>query len=402
MSILNRASKNLQKSSKASADPEAIRLFLDRGVEHIYPSREFLEARLKEGKQLTMYLGIDPTGPTLHLGHYVILRKLRQFANLGHKVILLIGGFTGMIGDPTDKSAARVRQTKKEVDANAKLYASQAKRVCASFTLKNNYDWLHKLTFENVIELAASFTVQQMLVRDMFDRRMKEDKPIYLHEFLYPLMQGYDSVHMNIDGEIGGNDQTFNMLAGRSLMKAMRGKEKFVMSVKLLTEASGKKMGKTENAFITLLDSPTDIYGKIMSWSDGLIAPGFELLTDEVISQTSIDAEPKEMKMRLAFLVVSDLHGEAAAQKAQEAFVNTFSKHETPEEMPTFSISAPMSVVDLLVAAGLCESKSDARRQIDGAGVKLDGEVVHTYDQMISSGVLQKGKRHFVRVVSSK
>ena len=383
-----------------SKDRKDIDTFLTRGVEHIYPSRDFLEARLEEGKRLTMYLGIDPTGPTLHLGHYVILRKLRQFARLGHQVILLIGGFTGMIGDPTDKGAARVRQTKKEVAANAKLYAAQAKRVCPSFVLKNNYDWLHTLTFENVIELAANFTVQQMLARDMFDKRIKEDKPIYLHEFLYPLMQGYDSVQMNVDGEIGGNDQTFNMLAGRDLMGVMKGKEKFVISTKLLTDAAGKKMSKTENALVTLSDSATEMYGKIMSWSDGLVAPGFELLTDEDVIPAEVSAQPKEMKMRLARLVVADLHGEAAAGKAEEAFVQTFSKHEMPADMPTYAVSAPATSADVLVGSGLCSSKSDARRVIEEGGVRVDEAVVASHETLVLPGsVIQKGKRHFVRVL---
>lgn len=374
-------------------------MFLTRGVEHLYPSREFVESRLKEGKPLTMYLGIDPTAPTLHLGHYVVLRKLRQFAALGHRVILLIGGFTGMIGDP-DKSTARTPLSKEQVASNARLYASQAGRVVPTFDLKNNYDWLHVLTFKDVIELASHFTVQQLLARDMFDRRMKEDKPIYLHEFFYPLMQGYDSVHMDVDGEIGGNDQTFNMLAGRDLMKAMRSKEKFVVTTKLLTDSSGKKMSKTENNMVTLADAPNEIYGKIMSWSDGLIRPGFELLTDVSMKDVRDAEDPKTWKMRLAFEVVKDLHGEKTATEAEKAFVQTFSEHQTPTEMPEYKLEKPLPIVDVLVASGLCESKSEARRQIDGGGVRVDDRVVTAYDEMIaSSGILQKGKRHFMRVV---
>ena len=241
-------------------DHQQIEHFLTRGVEKVFPSADFVQARLKEGKPLTMYLGIDPTGPSLHLGHIVALRKLRQFQDLGHKVILLIGDFTGMIGDPSDKSATRQRLTRKEVLQNAKLYKTQASKILRfsgknAAVLKYNSKWLAKLSFEDVVELAAHFTVQQMMARDMFDRRMKENKPISISEFMYPLMQGFDSVAMKTDGEIGGNDQTFNMLAGRTLMKEMHHKEKFVVTMKLLVDATGKKMGKTEGNMITLGDS---------------------------------------------------------------------------------------------------------------------------------------------------
>ena len=268
-----------------STDPQKIEELLTRGVEHVYPSREFLEARLKEGKQLSLYLGIDPTGPDLHIGHSIQLRKLRQFQDLGHKVILLIGDFTGMIGDPTDKSAARKRLTREEVLKNAENYKVQASKILDfngknPVELKYNSEWLSKMPFSEVIGLASHFTVQQILARDMFDKRLKEDKPIFFHELMYPLMQGFDCVAMNVDGEVGGNDQTFNMLVGRDLMKAMRGKEKFVIADKLLADPTGKKMGKSEGNMITLSDSSDEMFGKVMSWTDGMIVGGFELLTD--------------------------------------------------------------------------------------------------------------------------
>ena len=259
-----------------------------------------------------MYLGIDPTGPSLHLGHIVALRKLRQFQDLGHKVILLIGDFTGMIGDPSDKSATRQRLTRKEVLQNAKLYKTQASKILRfsgknAAVLKYNSKWLAKLSFEDVVELAAHFTVQQMMARDMFDRRMKENKPISISEFMYPLMQGFDSVAMKTDGEIGGNDQTFNMLAGRTLMKEMHHKEKFVVTMKLLVDATGKKMGKTEGNMITLGDSADEMFGKVMSWTDGMIRNGFELLTDvslDEIDHALANQNPRDVKMRLAETVV--------------------------------------------------------------------------------------------------
>jgi hypothetical protein len=230
-----------------SKDPGKIEDFLTRGVSGLYPEKEKIRAMLMSGKKLSMYLGIDPTGPTLHLGHAIAIRKLKAFQDLGHTAILLIGSFTAQIGDPTDKLAARVRLTEKEVLANATLYKQQASTLL-NFSGSNpakvlyNGDWLSKMTFSDVIEIASKVTVQEMLKRDMFETRMREEKPIYLHEFFYPLMQGYDSVAMNVDGEIGGNDQLFNMLVGRDLVRAIKQKEKFVLTMKLLTDSTGEHL----------------------------------------------------------------------------------------------------------------------------------------------------------------
>ena len=398
---------------KTVTDKDQIEAFLSRGVENVYPSSDFLAARLKEGKPLTMYLGIDPTGPTLHLGHAIILRKLRAWQQLGHKVVLLIGDFTGMIGDPTDKSAARKRLTHEDVLKNAAKYQTQASKFISfdgpnAAELKHNNDWLGKMTFSDVVELAAHFTVQQMLERDMFDTRMKEAKPIYIHEFMYPLMQGYDSVAMGVDGEIGGNDQTFNMLAGRTLMKEMKGKEKFVIAMKLLTDPTGKKMGKSEGNMITLEDSANDMFGKVMSWTDGMIVSGFELLTDvdadelSKISKSLIrdEVNPRDLKARLASEVVDGFFGAGEGAKAAEQFASMFQKHETPEDMPELAVQKGMTLADALVAAKFVTSKSDARRQIEQGGVKVDGEVAKDFQMAIAAGaVIQKGKRHFVRLV---
>ena len=393
-------------------DPKIIKEFLTRGVENVYPSQDFLEARLKGGKQLTIYLGIDPTGPTLHLGHAINLRKLKLFQELGHKVILLIGDFTGMIGDPTDKSATRKMLTREQVLENAKLYQEQASKFISfggenAAELKYNTDWLGKLTFGDVISLAANFSVQQMLVRDMFKKRMEDDKTIGLHEFLYPLMQAYDSVAMDVDGEIGGNDQTFNMLAGRDLMKSLKNKEKFVITMKLLTYPTGKKMGKSEGNMITLLDSADEMFGKVMSWTDEMIDGGFEILTDVSAEEIGIikkdNSNPRDQKARLAFEVVKIFHSESDAQKAQENFDKQFRDKEVPEEIVEHKLSfGPMSIVDVLVETGLASSKSEARRLIDGGGVKVDGEVVKDYESVVESKpegtLIQKGKRGFVKV----
>ncbi len=399
---------------KTVTDKVSIDAFLDRGVEKIFPSRAFFESRLKEGKPLTMYLGIDPTGPTLHLGHAIILRKLRAFQDLGHKVILLIGDFTGMIGDPTDRSAARKRLTREEVLKNAKHYQEQASRFIRfdgpnAAELRRNSEWSDGMTLKDALEIASSFTVHQFLERDMFQKRIEENKPIHMHEFLYPLLQGYDSVAMNVDGEIGGNDQTFNMLVGRDLMKEMRGKEKFVMAMKLLVDPTGKKMGKSEGNMITLEDSADDIFGKVMSWTDGMILPGFELLTDvsnkemgAMEKEMMKGANPRDFKARLAKEVVACFFDVEEAEAAEERFAQLFKKHEVPEDVPTLSTNGRVLLSDALVSAGMVASKSEARRQIEQGGVKIDGAVVKDIQVSVSPGsVIQKGKRYFVRVVKA-
>jgi tyrosyl-tRNA synthetase len=297
---------------------------------------------------------------------------------------------------------------------NAEHYKQQASKVLDfggenSVELKYTSEWLSKLDFNEVIEVAAHFTVQQMLERDMFENRLKEGKPIHLHEFLYPLMQGYDCVAMNVDGEVGGNDQTFNMLAGRDLMKAMRGKEKFVITDKLLADPTGKKMGKSEGNMITLSDSSDEMFGKVMSWTDGMIVGGFELLTDvpteEVvaISKTLIreEANPRDVKARLAREIVGFYHGEKEAQAASDRFDQLFQKKETPDEVAEVRVKGSLNIIDVLVETGLASSKSDARRLIDGGGVKVNDAVVDNLEFVVPSGALiQKGKRYFVRVVS--
>jgi tyrosyl-tRNA synthetase len=399
---------------KISKDKDQIEKLLNRGVENVYPSKDFLKSRLESGEQLSLYLGIDPTGPDLHLGHAIVLKKMREFQDLGHKLILLIGDFTGMIGDPTDKGATRVRQTREEVLENAKNYAKQAEMILSKENpaeIKYNSEWLSKLTFEEVVDLSSNFTVQQMLERDMFDKRMKEGKPIYFHEFMYPLMQGYDSVAMDVDGEIGGNDQMFNMMAGRDLMKALKNKEKFVVTTKLLTDSTGKKMGKSEGNIIKLDDSPEEMFGKVMSWTDGMIGLGFELLTNvseeemkKIEKDLEGDANPRDVKARLGREVVAFFHDEDSAEAASKAFDDLFKNKKAPTDVPELSIKKEMSIVDVLIEAGLASSISDARRVIQGRGVKIDGEVVESHETMVAGskkGVLvQKGKRFFVRVTN--
>ncbi|HCC22759.1 TPA: tyrosine--tRNA ligase [Candidatus Falkowbacteria bacterium] len=397
-----------------NTDPQKIQELLTRGVENVYPKPEFLAQRLKSGERLTLYLGIDPTGPKLHLGHAISLMKLRQFQELGHQVIMLIGSFTAMIGDPTDKAATRKPLTRDQVIANAQKYKDQAAKIIDfkgknKVEVKYNGEWLDKLNFKEVIELASNFTVQQMLARDMFELRLKEGKPISLHEFLYPLMQGYDSVAMDVDGEVGGNDQTFNMLAGRDLMKALGKKEKFVLTNKLLVDSSGKKMGKTEGNMITLADEPNDMFGKVMSWTDGMIVSGFELCTvvsmsrvKEVKKQLAEGVNPRDLKVELAKEVVKIYFDESAADEAEQNFINTFKNKQQPDEIEVKTITG-RNIVDVLVESGLVSSKTEAKRQIEQNAVRVNDIPVDRDSLEVSDGdVIQKGKRHFVRVALGK
>jgi tyrosyl-tRNA synthetase len=395
---------------KINTDVEKISELLTRGVENIYPNRDFLEAALKSGKQLTLYLGIDPTGPSLHLGHAIGLNRLRLFQELGHKVIMLIGNFTAMIGDPTDKQATRKPLTQEQVLENCKNYKEQAAAILNfegenPVELKFNNDWLGKLNFAEIIEIASNLTVQQLLERDMFEKRMNEGKPIGLHEFLYPLMQGYDSVAMDVDGEVGGNDQTFNMLTGRTLLKALKNKEKFVLTNRLLSDPTGIKMGKTTGNMITLDDAPQDKFGKVMAWTDGMIVSGFELCTRvpmsrivEVKDELEKGKNPRDLKVELAKEIVKLYHGEDEANKAEENFVNMFQKKETPDEMPEFDFTGK-NIVDVLVESELVKSKSEARRAVEQNGVKINEEVVSDMNVVVKAGdVVQKGKRFFIKI----
>jgi len=389
---------------------------LTRGVTMVYPTAEKLREALLSGKRLRLYNGMDPTSPFLHIGHAMQLRKLREFQDLGHEVILLLGSFTAMIGDPTDKLATRKSLTKEEVLANAATYKKQASKFLRfnganAAKLMFNDKWLGKMDFADVIGLASHFTVQQMMERDMFAKRAEEKKPIYLHEFMYPLMQGYDSVAMDVDLEVGGNDQTFNMLAGRTLMREMKQKEKFVLTLSLLTNSEGKKMSKSEGGIVALSDAPEEMYGKIMSMDDSMILPYFKLATDfadeEIAAIESAIAggmNPRDAKMRLAGEVVTMCHNPKAAKAAQEHFLQVFSRKEMPDVIPELSLNGrAMTIIDVLVEAGFAPSKGEAKRLIEQGGVKMGDDVV--FDPMLSVSprtdeiIVQKGKRFFVKLL---
>lgn len=388
-------------------DTKKIQEALTRGVENVYPNREELEKVLHSGKKLRLYNGIDPTGASLHLGHMVQMLKLRQFQELGHEVIVLIGDFTAQIGDPSDKMAVRKPLTHKQVLANAKDYKKQIGRFLdlKKTIFKYNSRWLGKLSFADTLTLASHFSAQQTLARHMFKERMSQGKDLFLHEFLYPMMQAYDSVVMDVDLEIGGNDQMFNMLEGRSLMKKMKNKEKYVLTTSLLTDPSGVKMGKTTDNMARLNDSPENMYGIILSWPDGFILPGFELLTampmeeiEKMKGEMQAGRNPKECKMILAHRVVEMNFGKKEADRAQEEFKKVHEEKAMPDDIKEVEINSK-NIMDVLVETKLCTSKADARRNIDQSGIKIDGEIIKDLNCIITKPcVIQKGKRFFVRV----
>ena len=389
---------------KVITDEKKIDEVLSRGVENVYPSREEVKKTLLSGKTLSIYNGIDPTGPSLHIGHGSTLLKLRELQNLGHKIILLIGDFTGRIGDPTDKSATRKQLSVKEVKENLKSYTKQAGKILdmKNVAVRFNSKWLSKLSFEEGLEIAAEFTLQQMIERDMFEERIKKGQPIHLHEFFYPLMQGYDSVAMNVDMEVGGNDQTFNMLVGRTMMKS-RGKEKYVLTTKLLVDPTGKKMGKSEGNMVTLDDSGNNMFGKVMSWPDSLINPAFEICTRVPIEEIKkiMESGPLDAKTRLAYEVVKLYNGEKEAEKAEENFVKTFQKKEIPDEMEEIKGEGLMG--ELLVQNKVVESMSQWRRLVDERAIKkLSGKEetkITDYKQGAGPGVYKIGKRKFIKII---
>ncbi len=388
---------------------------LSRGVENIYPSRAALEKELESGRRLRLYCGYDPTAPALHIGHAITLKKLAQFQDLGHEVIMLLGDFTGMIGDPTDKKATRKRLTRQEVLKNAKNYKKLAAKIL-KFSGKNpakimyNSQWLDKLTFADLIEISSNFTVGQMIVRDMFQERIKAKKPIYLHEFFYPLAQAYDSLSLGVDLEVGGNDQTFNMLCGRDLIKALKKKEKFVLTTKLLTDPLGQKMGKSEGNMVALDAMPNGMYGQIMSWPDQLIAPAMELATDITESEVEQIREliksgkmnPRDAKAQLARELVSIYHSKKAAEKAEKEFNRVFKKKDKPSNIPVFKLTkSRYQITDLLVKIKLAPSKSEARRLISQGAVRVDKKIVGDWDReiIIKDGLtVQSGKRNFAKI----
>ncbi len=400
---------------------DKIEELLTRGVDKIYPTREDLEKTLRSGKKLRLYQGFDPTGTQLHIGHMVGFRKLRQWQDLGHHVIFLIGDGTGQAGDPSGKTKSRDKfMDRNELRSNAKDYVMQAKKI-VKFDGDNpveilyNGDWLNKLELVDILNIAGNFSLQQLSERDLFQERMKRGESVNMREFLYPLLQGYDSVAMNVDLEIGGSDQTFNMLCGRTLVKSMQDREKFVMTTPLLTDSEGRKIGKTEGNVIGLNDNPSDLYGKIMGLSDDVIAKAFEYLTEvpmdeiKMIEEKIKDKEnPMQYKKQLAYDLVKQLNDEKSAKSAQEIFEKTVQQKEMPSDIPEITVDMDEPISDVLVQAGLAISKSDAKRLIEQGGVEIDNIRITdgnlTFETLAKNDVtvIQVGKRRFVKVKTGK
>ncbi len=371
-----------------------------------------LRQRLAEGRPLRVYCGYDPTAADLHLGHTVTMNKLRQFQELGHEVTFLIGTFTGLIGDPSDKDSARKQQTPQQVQEKAKTYADQVFRILdrAKTAVRYNGDWLSQLSFGDVIGLAAHFTVQQFLAQERFAKRQARGDPIWLHEFLYALMQGYDAVQMQADVQVGGVEQLFNLMAGRKLQEARGLRPQVVLTLPILVGTDGhQRMSKTTGNYIGISEPPETMYGKVMSIPDEAMLNFFTLITrftpDEIAAVERGLADgtlhPMEAKKKLAREIVSRLYDEQAAAQAAAHFERVHQQGELPDEIPVHLSAGPASIVDLLLAAGLVSSKSEARRIIEQGGVKLDGEMVGEIGYIVEQdAVLQVGKRKFVKIVT--
>jgi len=375
---------------------------LTRGVAQVLPDKKGL-ASLMARKRIRLYQGFDPSMPSLHLGNYVGLMKLRQFQKLGHEVIFLVGDFTGMIGDPTDKLSTRKKLTRVEVLENAKSWQEQASKVL-DFKGVNpakmlfNSEWSDRISFKDLLEITSNFTVQQMIERDMFQERLKKNEPIYLHEFLYPVAQAQDSVVMDVDLEIGGSDQVFNMLAGRTLMKAVKGKEKYVLATKLLVDKEGNKVGKTTGNALFLDSSPNDFFAGIMSFPDEVIHLGFELLTETPLNgeKEKIKKNPMAEKKRLAREVVKVLWGETGARDSQKSFEQTFQ-----ERRPEFKIkvAAGESLAKTITPFTNLQSISDAKRFIRQKAVDVNGTVASDPNLTVKPGdKIKVGSRTFLKV----
>lgn len=366
----------------------------------------------KEGRKLRIYCGYDPRTADLHIGHTVTMRKLRQFQDLGHEVVFLIGTYTSLIGDPSDKDKLRPLLTQEQTMENAASYAEQAFRILdrEKTTIRYNHEWLQKLNFADLINLASNFTIQQFLTREAFRKRWDSDDPVYLHEFFYAIMQGYDAYALKTDCQVGGTDQLFNILtAGRKVMASLDEKPNIGIIMAILPGTDGVvKMSKSLGNHIPLNSTPEDMYGKVMSIPDSAMPQFAKLVTrwypKEVAeferSLTDETVHPRDAKMKLAFEVTSTYYSDEQAQKAQDAFVALFQQGNIPTEMDEYQVGADETVLDIIVSAKMVNSRSDGRRMIDQNGVKIDGEPIAKADDKIATTcVLQVGKRKFIRCI---
>ena len=390
--------------SKIITDEKLIDELISRGAVDVIV-KEDLKKKLMSGKQLRIKHGIDPTGPKIHIGRASTMRKLGKFQELGHKVVLIIGDFTGQVGDSSDKDSERPMLTEKQVRENMKDYLGQFKKVfdADKAEVRYNSEWLGKLNFNDICKLADNFSVAEMIDRENFSKRFKDGKRISLREFLYPLMQGYDSVAVEADVEIGGTDQLFNILAGRTLQKAGGQEPQNVVTFKLLEGTDGRKMSTSWGNVILIEDKPNGMFGKVMSIRDELIEKYFEICTDADMDEVrKMISNPRDAKIKLASEIVKIYHGEKEAKKAKEYFEKVFSKKEMPDEVAPSSAPEDILLIDLMVREGLAKSNSDAKRKIEQGGVKIGDEVVKDYNLVIGNNfdgkILKVGKREFRRI----
>ena len=371
--------------------------------------RKKLERSAKTGKPLRVKLGADPTAPDIHIGHTVVIRKLKAFQELGHTAIFLIGDFTGMIGDPSGKNSTRPPLSREEIDANAETYKKQIFKLLdpEKTEIRYNSEWLDKFNAADFVRLCSRITVKQILERDDFEKRLREERPISLHELLYPLVQGYDSVALEADVELGGTDQKFNLMVGRNLQREYSQEPQVILTTPLLEGLDGvNKMSKSLNNYIGIDENPTEMFGKVMSISDDLMWKYYDLLTDstplEIEAMKNSSENPRNLKVNLAKLIIKDFHSNEAANKAEEDFVARFVKKEIPDEIEETQISAGnYNLAELLVQTNLAPSKKEAKRLIEQGGVKLNGEKVSNVNAEIELKdeiLLQVGKRKFLRI----
>jgi tyrosyl-tRNA synthetase len=394
-----------------STQQEQLQLLL-RGCDKTYTADE-LGARLRASREsnrpMRVKLGLDPTAPDIHLGHTVVLRKMRQFQDLGHKAVLIIGDYTARIGDPSGVNKTRPILTSEQIDANAKTYFDQAGRILDTsedrLEIRYNSEWLENLSFAELIQIAAKKTVAQMLQRDSFKNRLDAGEDVFLHEMLYPIMQGYDSVCIKSDVELGGTDQTFNNLVGRDLQKASGQKPQIVIVMPILVGLDGvQKMSKSKGNYIGVTDEPNDMFGKVMSIPDELMENYFTLLTDLPEDQIAIltdpsKTHPRQAKGELGKMIVAQYHGPDAGVSAADEFDRVFKQHDVPTDMPEIQLpSAPIAIVELICTAGFADSRGAAKRLVKQGGVSIDGEKISSIDAEIAptdGQVLKVGKRKF-------
>ena len=375
---------------------------LERGVANIIPGKTELEKLLKKGTKLNIYLGIDPTSTKIHLGHAVVLRKLQQFAILGHNVTFLIGDFTALIGDTSDKDSERPSLTREEIEENFKTYKKQAEKVLdfSKVKVRYNSEWLKKLTFEDIVKLTQHFSAGDFTSRELVKKRLSDGKRVGLHEFLYPVMQGYDSFFMDTDVQVGGTDQTFNMQAGRTLQRDLRNKESVVLATPILEGPDGRKMSKSWGNAIWIDDNPKDMYAKVMAVEDRLIITYFTLVTNihfekiKEYEERLNSQNPINIKKELAFQIVKELHGEEEAKEAQKEFEKTVQNKELPNEIEQVNAHS----LENLINANIIPSKSELKRLSEQGGIKVNDQIATINVELKIGDIVRIGPRRVVKI----